>query len=127
MRKKQNRVNKKSQRDIMDDVESYEISKHQREQDLESHGYSSEDEYREAYYSGETGEELGEPLDDLPYQPEKPEDPPSRSYDNDDGDGGGHDDGGDDGGRYDDDGGRYDDDGGDDRGGYDDDGGGYDD
>ena len=62
----------------MDDLESYEISKHQREQDLEIHGYSSEDEYREAYYSGETGEELGEPS--CPEPEDEPDVSSSRSF-----------------------------------------------
>ena len=113
MEKSQKKINKNIN---LDDMESQQIAQEQRKQDLERHGYSSEDEYRDAYYSGETGEELGEPLGGLPDPPDEPEETPSRSYDNDD-EGG-----------FDDDGGEYDDGGGydDDEGGYDDDGGGYD-
>ena len=60
--------------DKEEDIEAQIFAVEERKQELERHGYSSEEEYNEAYFAGETGGELGEPsypepdeeIDDLP-------------------------------------------------------------
>lgn len=52
---------KKSWEDIADEAEANLIAEAERKQELERHGYSSEEDYEDAYYAGESGCELGEP------------------------------------------------------------------
>ena len=63
-----------------DDIEAQLFGAEERKQELERHGYSSEEEYNEAYYAGETGGELGEPS--YPEPEEEIDDPPPSSSDN---------------------------------------------
>ena len=46
---------------LADKAESQMFAEAERKNKLEREGYSSEEEYRDAYYAGETGGELGEP------------------------------------------------------------------
>ena len=59
-------------------AESQAIANEERRQELERHGYSSEEDYADAYYAGETGAECGEPP---VYEPDLEDEPSNNQPD----------------------------------------------